>query len=255
MQSNFTRPQKLKEKLCIECSTPFKVSENVNEKYQKKFCNNSCSASFNNKKRIVSAEQKLKTKETTKKRIKEKGLWGILLKKSMVQRTPKNCIHCNTIFVPMGKNYRRKTCSNECYKQYKILHMPTPKTIGGPRPGSGRSKSGYYKGIYCGSTYELCWVIYALDHGIEFQRFPHCLKNSYTTYYPDFLLGDNKTIIEIKGYENIEQTKKRKAVSEQFGFKFVMLKKENLTAVFEHVKNTYKTKNFATLYDNTPIEN
>lgn len=27
--------------------------------------------------------------------------------------------------------------------------------IGGYRKGSGRSKHGYYKGIYCGSTYEL----------------------------------------------------------------------------------------------------
>ena len=43
--------------------------------------------------------------------------------------------------------------------------------LGGYREGSGRSKSGYYNGIYCGSTYELCWVIYALDTQVKFDRF------------------------------------------------------------------------------------
>ena len=134
--------------------------------------------------------------------------------------------------------------------------MPVPKDAGGYRPGSGRSKHGYYKGIYCGSTYELCWVIYALDHGIKFQRFTHCLKTSDTTYYPDFLLEDGKTIIEIKGYEDLKQTKKRKAISEQFGYTFVMLKKEELKPIFEYVEAIYKTKNFTSLYDiPTPIEN
>jgi hypothetical protein len=47
---------------------------------------------------------------------------------------------------------------------------------GGYRIGSGRSKSGYYKGIYCGSTYELCWAIHALDHNIKFSRFDKKLE-------------------------------------------------------------------------------
>ena len=44
-------------------------------------------------------------------------------------------------------------------------------TRGGYRPGSGRAKTGYYKGIYCGSTYELAWVIYQIDNNKDFSRF------------------------------------------------------------------------------------
>ena len=35
---------------------------------------------------------------------------------------------------------------------------------GGIREGAGRSKSGWYKGYYCNSSYELAWVIYSLDN-------------------------------------------------------------------------------------------
>lgn len=248
MQANFTRPKKFKQKSCLECLATFEVSEHVSEKRQKKFCNSSCSASFNNKRRIVSDQQKIKTRNTIQKKIQEMGPWGAL--RDPVLRLPRACAECNIIFTPLGKNFKRQTCSKECYKKYQSKNMPTPKTIGGFRPNAGRSKHGYYKGIYCGSTYELCWVIYSIDHGIIFQRFPNCLKNNDMTYHPDFLLGDNKTIIEIKGYENTEQTEKRKKISSDFGYKFVMLKKTELQPMFDYVREKYKTKKFETLYDN-----
>jgi len=55
-------------------------------------------------------------------------------------------------------------------------------SVGGLRNGSGRSKSGYYKEIYCGSTYELCWVIYNLDHNISFSRFSGYLTDGKIKY-------------------------------------------------------------------------
>jgi hypothetical protein len=122
--------------------------------------------------------------------------------------------------------------------------------VGGYRKGSGRSKSGYYKGIYCGSTYELCWVIYNLDHKIEFTRFPGKLEKDGVVYYPDFLLSDEKTIVETKGYENDISVNKKTKVAEFFGYVVHVLRKKDLEYAFEYVETKYKTKKFYELYDN-----
>lgn len=121
--------------------------------------------------------------------------------------------------------------------------------MGGYRPGSGRSKSGYYKGIYCGSTYELCWLIYALDNGIKFSRFEGVLTDGTLKYIPDFILEDGKTIIELKGYENQESVDRKTKLAESFGYKVVVLRKDGLQPVFEYVANKFGTKQFHTLYD------
>jgi hypothetical protein len=122
-------------------------------------------------------------------------------------------------------------------------------SVGGYRNGSGRAKSGYYKGIYCGSTYELCWVIYSIDHQISFTRFPGKLEKDGVVYYPDFLLSDNRTIIETKGYEKQNFVDKKTNVAESFGYIVKVLRKEDLVYAFEYVKSVYKTDKFYTLYD------
>lgn len=121
--------------------------------------------------------------------------------------------------------------------------------MGGYREGSGRSKHGYYKGIYCGSTYELCWVIYNLDHHVPFSRFPGKLEKDGITYYPDFLLSDGKTIVETKGYEKQESVDKKTNVAEFFGYIVNVLRKDDLQYVFEYVKQKYETNKFYDLYD------
>ena len=120
---------------------------------------------------------------------------------------------------------------------------------GGYRQGSGRSKSGYYKGIFCGSTYELCWVIYSIDHQILFKRFSGFLENCGVKYYPDFLLADGNTIIETKGYELQESVDKKTKVAESFGYVVKVLRKDDLQFAFDYVINTYGTKKFYDLYD------
>jgi hypothetical protein len=121
--------------------------------------------------------------------------------------------------------------------------------MGGYRQGSGRSKSGYYKGIYCGSTYELCWTIHSLDHGIGFTRFPGKLESDGIVYYPDFLLDDGKTIVETKGYESQESVDKKSKLAESLGYVVNVLRKKDLDYAFEYVKKTYGTSKFFTLYD------
>jgi hypothetical protein len=121
--------------------------------------------------------------------------------------------------------------------------------MGGYRKGSGRSKSGYYKGIYCGSTYELCWAIYNIDNNIKFERFPGKIEKDGLVYYPDFLLDDGKTIIETKGYEKKESVDKKTKLAESFGYTVAVLRKDDLQYAFDYVERTYKTKKFYELYD------
>jgi len=165
-------------------------------------------------------------------------------------------VHHTTV----GSIFRRQNISNEklaelqvkCNERVKARRKSGElKPVGGVREGSGRSKSGYYKGIYCGSTYELCWVIHALDHGIAFKRFEGSLKKDRITYVPDFLLDDNTTIIELKGYEHEDQVQKKTELAESFGYTVRVLRKEDLTFAFNHVKEKYGVSaiNSYTLYD------
>jgi predicted nucleic acid-binding Zn ribbon protein len=130
-----------------------------------------------------------------------------------------------------------------------VINNQKDVIMGGYRQGSGRSKSGYYKGIYCGSTYELCWVIHSLDHGVKFTRFPGKLESNGVVYYPDFLLDDGKTIIETKGYEAQESVDKKSKVAESLGYSVNVLRKKDLEYAFEYVQKTYNTTKFFTLYD------
>lgn len=117
---------------------------------------------------------------------------------------------------------------------------------GGYRPGSGRAKTGYYKGIYCGSTYELAWVIYQIDHNIPFTRFDGCLEFEGRKYFPDFLQDGN--IVEIKGYESQDSVEMKNNIARQNGYEVIVLRKEDLQKEFQWVKSNYSS-DFKTLYD------
>lgn len=118
---------------------------------------------------------------------------------------------------------------------------------GGYREGSGRSKCGHYKGIYCGSTYELAWVVYNLDHKIPFERnnkgFRYSFEGRTRKYYPDFRLPDN-SYVEIKGFKTIQDEAKWK----KFPHKLQVLTKDELAFIFEYVKKTYGNR-IEELYD------
>jgi hypothetical protein len=84
---------------------------------------------------------------------------------------------------------------------------------GGYRKGSGRGKSGWYKGYWCDSTWELAWIIYNIEHGVQFSRntngFHYNYREKKYKFFPDFILADG-TYVEIKGYmddKNVEKIK------------------------------------------------
>jgi len=147
----------------------------------------------------------------------------------------KICKTCNSNFIT---STRSKTlyCSGKCNPN-----------VGGLRKGSGRGKSGYYKGIWCDSTYELVWVIYRLDHNLIVERFKNKIFNDNLTYFPDFI--ENNTIYEIKGFLTQEVFDKKK-LAESFGYIVEILLFEDLKKEFDWVKNNYQYSQIEELYDN-----
>lgn len=125
--------------------------------------------------------------------------------------------------------------------------------LGGYREGSGRAKSGYYKGTYCGSSYELVWMIHRIDKGLQFSRFSGVLEDDAIKYIPDFLVGN--TIIEIKGFEDKDLVNAKTKLAELNGYEVVVLYKEDLKEQFDWVKDNYSYKNVWELYDDYKPEN
>jgi hypothetical protein len=157
----------------------------------------------------------------------------------------KQCVICNLDFSTTGT---RKTCSDKCFKKH--LSNQVAGKAGGYRAGSGRAKSGYYKGIYCGSTYELAWVIYKLDHNLPFTRFEGYIEYNNKKYFPDFLV-DN-TIIEIKGWTTpatLAVIAQKNLAANNQGYKVEVLFKENLSVEFAWVKSKYNYAKMQELYD------
>jgi len=122
---------------------------------------------------------------------------------------------------------------------------------GGYRPHSGTSRKGWYKGIFCGSSWELAWVIYQLDHNILFTRndkgFPYIYCNKNRKYYPDFYLPNEDKYIEIKNYNNAEVMAK----IAQFPHKLDIMYKKELTNIFDYVIEKYG-KDYIKLYEPNP---
>jgi hypothetical protein len=214
---------------CPKCNISF---EEKGKWGLKKFCSRKCANSHTR-----SDASKLKTGLSLVGRPghhKNKG-------RELVEHIDKNCLECQKLF-RVTINNPKKYCSDKCSRRNR----------GGYRLGSGRSKSGYYKGIYCASTYELCWVIYRLDHNLPVKRFEgYILYNENKEYYPDFII--DKTIYEIKGWyqhdggQNIEDKCK---AAQDAGYEIYVLYKKDLQKEFDWVEEKYNTKEYYELYDN-----
>lgn len=127
------------------------------------------------------------------------------------------------------------------------------KVAGGYRKGSGRGKSGWYKGHWCDSTWELAWVIYNLDHGIKFRRntqiFEYTWKEKECSFIPDFIVEHNEieTYVEIKGIMD----EKNKAKINGFRNPIIVLLKPHIEPYINYVKQKYIVKELIDLYDHS----
>lgn len=123
------------------------------------------------------------------------------------------------------------------------------KRSGGYRIGSGRGKKGTYKDYYCDSSWELAYVVYNLDHGIEFKRnrdiFFYEFEGEKHSFMPDWKIGNK--YIEIKGY----WTKQWQAKLDQFPKNEVLevITKEEIIPYLEYARSKYGD-DFTKLYEN-----
>lgn len=152
------------------------------------------------------------------------------------------CKTCNKEVRFSNCQKNRIYCSITCY----MKDVDGLKKNGGPRLGGGKGKFGWYKNIYCGSSYELAWVIYNIDHNIKFERnlkgFDYIYNDIKHKYYPDFKIKD--VYFEIKGRKtNIDEEKWK-----QFPNKLEILFTKDLNIVLKYVIEKYG-KNFIRLYD------
>lgn len=219
-------------KICLQC-------QNTIPK-QNKFCDRSCAAKYNNTKRSVLS--RTKQSKSVSKTLKKQVALGIHFNPNpkgtkITQREIRTCKRCPSTF-EVKISSQKQFCSLKC-----------GAGPGGFREGSGRSKTGYYRGHYCGSTYELAWIIYQLDHHQQFQRFPGYLTDGNLKYYPDFLLPNN-TIIEIKGYHT-DLVDRKADLAKSKGYTIQILYKDDLKEVFDYVTSKYQIPHtkFYTLYE------
>lgn len=148
-------------------------------------------------------------------------------------------------------------CSNNCRQAGRRLFPISEKVRqagrdaakrngSGYKKGSGRGKSGWYKGYWCDSSYELAYVIFNIDHNIQFNqnrdRFEYILDNKKHVYIPDFILPDG-SYVEIKGYTTKVDLEKWR----QFPKNLKVLTGKELTYAIEYAKVTYG-KDYINLY-------
>lgn len=112
----------------------------------------------------------------------------------------------------------------------------------------GKGKRGVYKGFYCQSSWELAYVIYQLDHDIQFERnnkgFSYIWNGETRTYFPDFYIPSEDTYIEVKGYYDARS----KAKYDQFNGKLKVLLEKDMKPMIKYVEEKYG-KDFVRLYE------
>lgn len=142
------------------------------------------------------------------------------------------------------------TLEKEQLRRSKISLAAKLSGRGGYIRGSGRGKQGRYKGIWCDSSWELAWVIFSIDHGIQFERnkdrFSYEWNGKNHQYLPDFKLPSGQ-YIEVKGWIN-EQVKAKIASCPNL----IVLVKSDMEPIIQYAIATYG-KTFIDLYDNVAI--
>lgn len=123
-------------------------------------------------------------------------------------------------------------------RRTKLSQIARIRGLGGYERGSGRGKKGWYQGQWCDSTYELAFVVWALDHEIPFERntefFPYEFSGRLLRWMPDFRLADG-TYVEIKGY----LTAQAQAKFDYFLRPLRVFRRGDLQEMFDYVQSRY----------------
>jgi len=228
---------------CNKCDENFKIKEyNVTHpKKYKYYCSRSCANSRawsqedKDKKSVIAKNSEKVTKankENGKLRLGE--YFGGGIRGNTVEHIITSCLHCGGDIEHRVSEYRKYHL--KCWR----------KCSGGFREGSSRGKSGWYKGYWCDSSWELAWVVYNLEHDIKFERnkigFEYEFENKKSLFYPDFIV-DGK-YVEVKNFNS----KRLEAKLMYFPHSIEVLYKEELKYAFDYVVDNYG-KDYIELYE------
>lgn len=231
-------------KYCLNCNK-------ILSRRQKKYCSSKCFANHTN------TTQGYKHTKETKKKISDGVKKVSPTRPDMLRREyviiDIVCPVCGFIekFETTAPNsYNRiKTCSKKCLSKYLSIKS-IEAGCGGYRKGSGKSKNGYYNGIYCGSSYELIFLAYHLDIGSNIKscdlKIPYMYENKQHNYHPDFEIDG--VIYEMKGYYTETVDIKTKAAINN-GYEIKVLYFEELEPMLKHIKEKFNFKNVIELYE------
>ncbi len=203
-----------------------------------KFCSRKCANS-----RTWNEEDKIK------KSISAKNSTIVLLKNKqhIVEKIKLNCDNCNIDFYVVPSYKDNHFCSKKCWDTFPNKGKYFKSQMGGYRKNSGRGKQGWYKGYFCQSSWELAWVIYQLDHELDFKRntqgFEYEFENKKYKFYPDFILNTGE-YVEVKGY----MTEKNKSKFLHFPHTLTVIGKNDIKPYIEYVEKKYG-KNYLNLYE------
>lgn len=165
---------------------------------------------------------------------KKRVVWNKGLTKDTNDSLLKMSVSVKTRCEKFGGPFAGKRHSEETKRKIAL-------SVAGNTHGN-RSKKGYYKGFFCGSSYELVYVIYNIDHNIPFARcdrfYDYRYKGNTSRYFPDFELPDG-TIVEIKGYHTELVDIKAASVTDR---PIQILYRKDLEEHFNYVCSTYDVK-------------
>jgi len=227
-----------------KCET---CDKEIIEKYGSgRFCSSFCARKFSTIAKRADINKIARKKAIERIKNNENNEYNGFIK-PRTQTIKKHCPICGNEF-ESWKASDRTFCSRECMDK-DVKYEFRVKPPGGYRKNSGRSKNGYYRGVWCQSTYELAFVIYNLDNNIYFTRntkgYSYVKDGSIHKYFPDFL--QNGDLIETKGY----YTPDVKLKSECVNLPLKILYRKDLEYAFSFIKEKYgKTEdNIFELYD------
>ena len=230
--------KKIRTLICVVCGKSYELllTDNAyNKGKYKKCCCKSCSNKLTFKNKNLESINK-KRSEANKSFYKSTHL--------------RVCCNCGVEYWDNINYHSKKYCSKECMemsRHNKLSIAAKRNNLGGLSLNTTHTfyKKGYYKGIYCDSSWELAYLIYCLEHNISITRNYDFLEYEFEgkkfKFYPDFIV-DGK-LVEIKGF----YTPKNKAKKEQITI-VEFIDKEKIQPYLQYVISKYG-KNFVNMYD------
>lgn len=166
--------------------------------------------------------------------------WEFGVDKNRNERLSKSLLSCNK---QMGKC---KDIDKENERRQKISNSMKGNKNWMCNKKRGNGKKGWYKGIFCDSSWELAFVVYHIENKLNIKRcdikYKYVIENAEHTYIPDFITDDG--IIEIKG------RKDKKAIVKQQNFPEIkIIDKYEIEPYLKYVNDKYGSEFCKILYD------